>query len=131
MISLRGNAAIHYLPLSESGASDRSPMQAGHRKRMVFATGAEFSAERPTGAGLMLGMGLRDIGGEAGRMIQRRRSLWSAAEPEGLGGVMPHLIGLAGFFTNPEQKKSPTRPWVWKNLPRPPSWTPIGNFEKH
>jgi hypothetical protein len=64
---------------------------------MVFATGSEFSAERPTGAGLMLGMGLRDIGGEAGRMIQRRRSLWSVAEPDGLGGAMPHLIGLAGL----------------------------------
>ncbi len=75
MISLRGNAAIHYLPLSESGASDRSPMQAGHRKRMVFATGAEFSAERPTGAGLSLGMGLRDIGGEAGLMMRRGRAL--------------------------------------------------------
>jgi hypothetical protein len=34
---------------------------------MVFATGSEFIAERPTGAGLTLGMGLRDIGGEAGR----------------------------------------------------------------
>jgi hypothetical protein len=61
---------------------------------MVFATGSEFIAERPTGAGLTLGMGLRDIGGEAGRMIQRRRS---PAKPDGLGGVMPHLIGLAGF----------------------------------
>jgi hypothetical protein len=47
----------------------------------------------------MLGMGLRDIGGEAGRMIQRRRSLWSGAEPDGLGGVMPHLIGLAKIFS--------------------------------
>jgi hypothetical protein len=36
-------------------------MQEGHRKRMVFATGSEFIAERPTGAGLTLGMGLRDI----------------------------------------------------------------------
>ncbi len=63
----------------------------------MFATWSEFIAERPTGAGLTLGMGLRDIGGEAGRMIQRRRSLWSVAEPDGLGGVMPHLIGLAGF----------------------------------
>jgi len=61
VISLRGNAAIHYWPLSESGAPDGLPMQEGHRKRMVFATGSEFIAERPTGAGLTLGMGLRDI----------------------------------------------------------------------
>jgi hypothetical protein len=58
---------------------------------MVFATGSEFIAERPTGAGLTLGMGLRDIGGEAGLVIQRRRSLWSVAEPDGLGGVVSHL----------------------------------------
>lgn len=49
------------------------------------------SAERPTGAGLTLGMGLRDIGGEAGLVMQRRRS---PAKPDGLGGV----AGLPAVF---------------------------------
>jgi hypothetical protein len=38
-------------------------------------------------------------------MIRQRRSLWSEAEPDGLGGAMPHLIGLALFFAGQKQKK--------------------------
>ena len=66
--------------------------RSGHRKRMVFATGSEFIAERPTGAGLTLGMGLRDIGGEAGRMMRRGRALVerSGASLPGRRGLAPH-----------------------------------------
>jgi hypothetical protein len=38
-------------------------------------------------------------------MIRQRRTLWSEAEPDGLGGAMTHLIGLALFFTGQKQKK--------------------------
>jgi hypothetical protein len=99
----------------------------GHRKRMVFATSSEFSAERPTGEGLMLGMGLRDIGGEAGRMIQRRRSLWSGAEPDGLGGAKPHLIGLAGFSAECRRVSVKTRARFFPLAPlsRLVQWMPL------
>jgi hypothetical protein len=61
---------------------------------MVFATGSEFIAERPTGAGLTLGMGLRDIGGEAGLVDERRRS---PAKPDGLGGE-EGILERAGIY---------------------------------
>ncbi len=109
MISLRGNAAIHYLPLSESGAADRLPTQTGHRKRMVFATSSEFSAQRPTGAGLMLGMGLRDICGEAGRRCCEGGRLWSVADPACPDGAASHLIGLAGFLARSRRVSVKTR----------------------
>jgi hypothetical protein len=94
---------------------------------MVFPASSEFSAERPTGAGLMLGMGLRDIGGEAGRMIQRRRSLWSVAEPDGLGGAMPHLIGLAGFLAECRRVSVKTRARFFPLAPlsRLMQWMPL------
>lgn len=119
MISLRGNAAIHYLPLSESGASDGLPMQDRTSKADGVRHGFRVIAERPTGAGLTLGMGLRNIGGEAGRMIQRRRSLWSVAEPDGLGGVMPHLIGLADFWRDAGGYQSKLAPDFSRLRPSP------------
>ena len=58
-------------------------MQEGHQKADGVRHKFGVIAERPTGAGLTLGMGLRDIGGVGGRMTQRRRS---PAKPDGLGG---------------------------------------------
>jgi hypothetical protein len=61
----------------------------------VIFTGLTRIAERPTGAGLPLRMGLRDINGKAGRLGQRRRS---PAKPDGLGGVMSNLNSPEGIF---------------------------------
>lgn len=45
----------------------------------------------------MLGMGLRDIGGEAGRRCGEGGRLWSVAEPACPDGAASHLIGPTGF----------------------------------
>jgi hypothetical protein len=44
----------------------------------------------------MLGMGLREISGKAGLVMQRRRS---PAKPDGLGGVVSILSGEDGIFS--------------------------------
>ena len=84
------------MPLSESGAPDGLPMQEGHRRADDVRHKFGVIAERPTVAGLTLGMGLRDIGGEAGLVDQRRRS---PAKPDGLGGVVSILTGEEGIFS--------------------------------
>jgi hypothetical protein len=70
-------------------------MQEGHQKADGVRHKFGVIAERPTGAGLTLGMGLRAIGGKAGLMRQRRRS---PAKPDGLGGVVSILTGEEGIL---------------------------------
>jgi hypothetical protein len=62
---------------------------------MVIFTGLTPIAERPTGAGLTLGMGLSCHYCGAGLMTQRRRS---PAKPDGLGGVELLLTDEEGIL---------------------------------
>ena len=106
MISPRGNAAIHYLPLSESVAPDGSPIQDSPSKADGDLYKFGVIAERPTVAGLPLGLGLRDIGGVAGLMDQRRRS---PAKQDGLGGVVSMLTGEEGIYAADEFRENENR----------------------
>ena len=113
MISPRGNAAIHYLPLSESVAPDGSPIQDSPSKADGDLYKFGVIAERPTVAGLPLGLGLRDIGGVAGLLDQRRRS---PAKQDGLGGVVSMLTGEEGIYAadgfreNENRRANPVQP---------------------
>ena len=63
---------------------------------MVIFTGLTPIAERPTGAGLTLGRGLRAITAEQEDDSQRRRS---PAKPDGLGSAVSNLTDEEGILT--------------------------------
>ena len=91
------------MPLSTTGRYRRAERLTGCQcrkvieERMVSATGSEFIAERPTGAGQPLRMGLRDIAAKPDGRCGEGGRLWSVAEPACPDGAASHLIGPTGF----------------------------------
>jgi len=63
----------------------------GHRRADGVRHGFGVIAERPTGAGLTLGMGLRDIAAKPDGRCGEGGRLWSVAEPACPDGAASHL----------------------------------------
>jgi len=76
-------------------------------------------AERPTGAGLKLGMGLRGIAAKPDGRCGEGGRLWSVAEPACPDGTASHLIGPTGFREDEKKAAQGLTPPPPTHLPLP------------